>query len=95
MKNKRNRITAILLMSIMLLGGVITAHAATALNCYDHTGSPRNERTSVASTSSHVVNGKVCNITNYQVTYDVYCSKCGAYLGTHTAPGAQVHSIKH
>lgn len=95
MKNKRKKITAMILMSIMLLGGVITAHAATTGSCYEHTGYTRNERTSIASTGSHIVNGKVCNITNYQVTYDVYCSKCGAYLGTHTRPGVQVHSVQH
>lgn len=105
MKNKMKIIVTITLLSVMLLGGVITAHAAT---CPPHETEPKIKLSTVAGQTTHDylkeirhnIDGTttyiygLCTVTSYSDKYDYVCTKCNAVTGSGT--GTHVtHSVSH
>lgn len=100
MKNKIKRITAALLLGVMLFGGIMTAQAAEIQSSSHAHKYNRDEFVttirSVNATHQYVDSSGVtrtCTVTTYLDQYNKVCS-CGYVLSTYTTTRVK-HSASH
>lgn len=82
---KMKKFLALMLMGVTLCGNILTAQAACS-----HIGNPTETWTEI-EISYHDHNGIWCQKQRYYEVYDVYCNKCGAYMGRPRTYRYEVH----